>query len=159
MDFCYVFRNSCWFWATKAFSVIGVCTTAFKFIIPVDDCWVPLCRVPITFIKPLLCFNSIFPMKKLCLINTRNSFLSIVLKMTKVASPKPLYLAGADTRLETSSSSSSDCREILTLNGGNPCKNFKKSIFFANSNRLKKISFWRLRRTIIWTWDCRLIGK
>ena len=36
--------------------------------------------------------NSIFPIKKQCLINTRNSLLSIVLKITKVAPPKPLQL-------------------------------------------------------------------
>ena len=28
--------------------------------IPVNDCWFSWCRVPITLIKPLLCFNSIF---------------------------------------------------------------------------------------------------
>ena len=33
-----VSRNNCWFWAERAFSVIGVCTTAFTFGIPVDDC-------------------------------------------------------------------------------------------------------------------------
>ena len=90
VDFRYVFRNNCWFWATRAFSAIGDCTTTFKFGIPVDDCWFPWCRVPISLIKPLLRFNFIFPIKKQCLINTRNSFLSIVLKMTKVASLKPL---------------------------------------------------------------------
>ena len=35
-------------------------------------------------------YTVFFPIRKQCLINTANSFLSIVLKMTKVASPKPL---------------------------------------------------------------------
>ena len=49
-----------------------------------------LLKVPITLIKSLLSFNSIFTIKKQCLINTRNSDLSIILKMETVASPKPL---------------------------------------------------------------------
>ena len=54
------------------------------------------------------CFAStvFFPIKKQRLINTRNSFLSIVLKMTKVASPKPLSLLNL----------TSDWHETLTVN-------------------------------------------
>ncbi|KAK0074015.1 hypothetical protein PV325_008889, partial [Microctonus aethiopoides] len=36
-----VFRNNCRFWATRMFILIGVCMTAFKFSIPVDDSLFP----------------------------------------------------------------------------------------------------------------------
>ena len=40
-------------------------------------------RVRITFPQPLLCLNNIFPIRKQCFINTRNSDFSIVLTMCK----------------------------------------------------------------------------
>ena len=88
VDFYYVFRNNCWFFATRAFSNNSVYTTAFKFGISVDDFLFPWCRVPITLIKPQLCFNSIFPLKSNFWLTL--SFLSIVLKMAKVILLKPL---------------------------------------------------------------------
>ena len=55
------------------FSIICVWTTAFKASIqPFNSCFWQS-RVQITIIKPFLCLNSIFPIRKVCFINTRNS--------------------------------------------------------------------------------------
>ena len=70
---CGVFRNNCRIWLTWAFSIICVCTTAFKVSIPPLNCRFWWRRVLITLNKPLLCLNSIFPIRKQCFINTWNS--------------------------------------------------------------------------------------
>ena len=70
VEFFGVFWDNCWFWMIWAFSIICVCTSAFKVSIPpLNHCfwW---SRVWITLIKPLLCLNSIFSIRKQCFINT-----------------------------------------------------------------------------------------
>ena len=74
-------RDNCWIWATWAFSIIYVYMMTFKVNIPPLNCSFQWSRVWITFIKPLLCLNSIFPIRKQCFINTWNSDFSIVLKI------------------------------------------------------------------------------
>ena len=59
-----VFWDNCWIWAAWMFSIICVCTTAFKVSIPPVNCCFQWSRVQITFIKPLLCLNSIFSHQK-----------------------------------------------------------------------------------------------
>ena len=82
VEFFGVFRENCRIWVTWAFSIICVCTTAFKVSIsPLNHCF-QWSRVQITLIKPLLCLNSIFtPIKKQYFINTWNSDFSLVLKI------------------------------------------------------------------------------
>ena len=77
-----VFRDNCQIWVTWAFSIICVSMIMFKVsILPLNHCF-RWRRVRITFIKPLLCLNSIFPpIRKQCFINTQNSDFSIVLKI------------------------------------------------------------------------------
>ena len=78
VEFFSVFQDNCQIWAT---SIICVCMTASKVgISPLNHCF-QWHRVQITLIKPLLCLNSIFPIKKQCFINTWNSDFSIVLKI------------------------------------------------------------------------------
>ena len=57
----YVFRDYCRIWATWAFSIISISTTAFKVNIPPLNRCFWRGRVRITLTKPLLCLNSIFP--------------------------------------------------------------------------------------------------
>ena len=59
-SFFGVFRDNCWIWVTWAFSIICVCTTAFKVSIPPNNHCFRWSRVRITLIKLLLCLNSIF---------------------------------------------------------------------------------------------------
>ena len=59
-----VFRDNWWVWATWAFSIICVCTTAFKVSIPPRNNFFRWSRDQITLIKPLLCLNSIFSSQK-----------------------------------------------------------------------------------------------
>ena len=66
---------------TWAFNIICLSTTMFKVSIPPLNWFVRRSSVWIILIKPLLCLNSIFPIKKQCFINTRNSDFSIVLKI------------------------------------------------------------------------------
>ena len=84
----WCFRDNSRIWATWAFSIIYVCTTAFKVSIPLLNHCFQLSRIRITLIKLLVCLNSIIPIRKLCFIYTRNSNFSIVLKICKVASLK-----------------------------------------------------------------------
>ena len=82
VEFFGVFRDNCWIWVTCAFSIIcALYTTAFKVSIrPLNRCF-RRSRVRITLIKPLLCLNSFFPVRKQCFINTQNSDFSIALKI------------------------------------------------------------------------------
>ena len=76
-----VFRDNCRIWVTCAFSFICVGLTAFKVSIsPLKRCF-PRNRVRITLLKPLLCFNNIFTIRKQYFINARNSDVFIVLKI------------------------------------------------------------------------------
>ena len=76
-----VFWDNYQIWATWAFSIICVCMTTFKVSIPpLYHCFWQR-RVQIMLIKPLLCLNSIFSIRKQCFINTWNSNFSIVLKI------------------------------------------------------------------------------
>ena len=78
-------------WATWAFSIICVCTTTFKVsIAPFNLCF-RRGRVRITLIKPFLCLNSIFPIRKQYFINTQNSDFSIVLKICNSSFTNTLY--------------------------------------------------------------------
>ena len=74
----------------KPFCGLFLCTDAFKISKPFLYHLSRWSRVWITLVKPLLCLNGIFSIKKQCFINTRNSDFSIVLKITKVTSLKPL---------------------------------------------------------------------
>ena len=85
--FC-VFRDNRRIWATWTFSIIFVCTTVFKVSIPLLNRWFWRGRVRITLIKPLHCLNSIFPIRKQCLLNTRNSDFPLFWKFATVASLK-----------------------------------------------------------------------
>ena len=76
-----VFRVNWRIWPTWAFRIICVCTTAFKVSIPPLNRYFRRGRVQITLIKPLLCLNSIFSIRKQCFIKTRNSDFFIVLKI------------------------------------------------------------------------------
>ena len=73
-----VFRESCQIWATRVSSFICVCPTDFKVSIPpLSPCFLRN-RVRITLMKPLLCLNNIFPIRKQCFINTRNPVRSFI---------------------------------------------------------------------------------
>ena len=62
VEFFFVFfRDNCCIWRTWAFSIICVCTIAFKISISPLNCCFWQSRAWITFIKPLLCLKSIFP--------------------------------------------------------------------------------------------------
>ena len=77
VEFFGVFRDNCWIWMVWAFSIICICTTAFKVSIsPLNHCF-RQSRVRITLIKSLICLNSIFPIRKQCFISTRNSDFSL----------------------------------------------------------------------------------
>ena len=80
ISFC-VFRDNCQIETTWASSIICVCKTAFNVSIPFLNRCFRRSRVQIAFIKPLLCLNSIFPIRKQCFIDTRNLDFSIVLKI------------------------------------------------------------------------------
>ena len=80
VEFFGVFQDNCRIWVTWAFTIICVCTTAFKVSIPPLHHCFRWSRVWIILIKPLFCLNSIFPIKKQCFINTGNSDFPIVLK-------------------------------------------------------------------------------
>ena len=81
VQFFGVFQGNCWIWATRAFSIICVCTTTFKVSIPPLNYCFQWSWVWIKLINPLLCLNRIFPIRKQCFINTQNSDFSIVLKI------------------------------------------------------------------------------
>ena len=84
VEFFSVFPDNCQILATEAFSIICVCTTTFKVRIPpLNHCfWRSWFRI--ILVKPLLCLNHIFPIRKLCFINRLNSDFSIVLKICNV---------------------------------------------------------------------------
>ena len=76
-----VFQDNCWIWVTWAFNIICVCMTMFNVrMLPLNHCFWQR-KVRITLIEPLLCLNSIFPLRKQSFINTLNSNFSIVLKI------------------------------------------------------------------------------
>ena len=83
VEFFGVFWDNCWIWATWAFNIICVCTTAFKVSIPPLNCCFWWSRVWITLIKQSNGLNSIFSRqnRKQCFINTWNSDFSIVLNI------------------------------------------------------------------------------
>ena len=60
VEFFGVFQDNCQIWVTWAFSIICVCTTAFKVSIPPLNYCFRQSRVWITLIKSLVCLNSIF---------------------------------------------------------------------------------------------------
>ena len=76
-----VFRDNCRIWTIWAFSIIYVCTIVFNVSIPLLNRYFWWSRDWITPSKPLLCLNNIFPIRKQCFINIRNSDFSIVLKI------------------------------------------------------------------------------
>ena len=91
VEFFWVFQDNCQIWVNWAFSIIFICMTVFKVSIPPLNCCFRWRRVWITLIKPLLCLNSIFPIKKQCFIDTRNSdFFPLFRKFATVASHKQL---------------------------------------------------------------------
>ena len=55
-----VFWNNCRLWATRAFSIIGVCTAAFEISKPLFYHLSRWSRVRITLVKSLLCLNGTF---------------------------------------------------------------------------------------------------
>ena len=57
--FCFFFEDNCRIWATSAFSIIYVCTTAFQVSIPSLNCCFKRSRFQVTPFKLLLCLNSI----------------------------------------------------------------------------------------------------
>ena len=64
VEFFGVFRDNCRIWVTWAFSIVCICMTMFKVIIPPLNCCFRWSRFLITFIKPFLCLNSIFSHQK-----------------------------------------------------------------------------------------------
>ena len=78
VEFFGVFQDNSHIWVTCVFSTICVCTTAFKVRIPPLNHCFQQSRVQITFIMPLLCSSSIFPIRKQCFINTQNSDFSLL---------------------------------------------------------------------------------
>ena len=88
--FCgfYVFLGNSLFEASTSCIILGAHFTLFKLSKPFLSGWFSWCRVRIMFIKPTVFFFA----EKQCFINTWNSFLSIVFKLTKVASLKIRYL-------------------------------------------------------------------
>ena len=60
VDFLNVFWHNFQVWAIKAFSIIGVCTAAFKISRTLFYHLSRCSRVRITLVKPLLCLNGIF---------------------------------------------------------------------------------------------------
>ena len=77
LEFFSVFRDNCLIWMTWAFSIICVCTTTFNVSIPPRNLCFRLDWVRIWLIKSILFLNSIFPIRELCFIITRNSDISI----------------------------------------------------------------------------------
>ena len=76
-----VFRDKCRISATWAFSIICICTTAFKVSIALLNLCFWWSWIRMTLIKPLLCLNSIFLIRKQCFIKRTNSDFWIVLKI------------------------------------------------------------------------------
>ena len=58
--FFFVFRNNYQFWTIREFSVIGVCTVAFKISKPLLYHFSLWSRVQVTLVKTLLCLNDTF---------------------------------------------------------------------------------------------------
>ena len=80
-SFFDIFPDNSWIWATWAFCIICVCTTAFKVSIPPLNWCFLWNKVWITLIKPLLFLNSVCPIRKQFFINTQNLDFSMVLKI------------------------------------------------------------------------------
>ena len=81
LEFFGVFQDKWQIWVTWAFSIICVCMSTFKVSIPPPNHCFQQSRVRITLIKLLLCLNSIFPIRKQCFINIKNSDFFIILKI------------------------------------------------------------------------------
>ena len=90
------------------FSIICVCTIAFKVSIPPLNRCFRQSRVRITLIKPLLCLINILSIRKQCFINTRNSDFSFVLK---ICNSKLVTVVESDLKAPFSIATAPRCRE------------------------------------------------
>ena len=76
VEFFDAFSDNCWIWATWAFNIICVCTTALKVsILPLN------CYFEEHLSSHGFAWRVFFPIRKQCFINTRNSDFLIVLKI------------------------------------------------------------------------------
>ena len=89
VKFFVVFLDNCRIWVTWEFSIICICTAVFKVSIPLLNHYFQWCRIRITLIKPLLCFEQyFFPSESNALSTHEIQIFSLFWKFATVASLK-----------------------------------------------------------------------